>query len=117
MEYTGYWLLVHGTKILENSSLLRSVMRYSEAVQQNRTAPVGRDHRRMKMKTIRSECPAVSITSETFPMAFAAMDAAVKAAGFWAYPGPEWQEAFLADFAASTGDKALSSALAESGAS
>ena len=55
----------------------------------------------------------MSITSETFPAAFAAMDAAVKAAGFWTYPGPQWQAGFLADFAARTGDKALLSALAE----
>lgn len=37
------------------------------------------------------------ITSENFPAAFAAMDAA--AAGFWAYPDAEWQMDFLRHWA------------------
>ena len=38
-----------------------------------------------------------AITSENFPAAFAAMDAA--AAEFWAYPDAEWQENFLRHWA------------------
>lgn len=37
----------------------------------------------------------VALTRDNFPAAFAAMDSA--AAGFWAYPGADWQDQFLRD--------------------
>ena len=50
-----------------------------------------------------------AITSENFPAAFAAMDAA--AAEFWAYPDAEWQAEFLRHWAQEN-DAALVAALA-----
>ncbi len=37
----------------------------------------------------------MKIDSTTHPALFAAMDAYVKACGFWAYPDTEWQHAFI----------------------
>lgn len=50
-----------------------------------------------------------AITSENFPEAFAAMDAAAKE--FWAYPDEKWQESFLRHFAEERGDQDLMDAL------
>ena len=51
----------------------------------------------------------MAVTSQNFPAAFAAMDAA--AAEFWAYPDAEWQEEFLRAWAEATQDEALLRAL------
>ena len=51
----------------------------------------------------------MSVTSENFPAAFAAMD---KAAGeFYAYPDPEWQYQFLLSWAQAHNCSALENAL------
>lgn len=52
---------------------------------------------------------AMNLTSENFPMAFAAMD--VAAAEFWAYPDEEWQLGFLGDWAEAHGDADLLAAV------
>ena len=49
------------------------------------------------------------IDSNTFPGAFADMDAA--AAAFWAYPDLDWQDAFLRQWAQAHADHALFEAL------
>jgi hypothetical protein len=50
-----------------------------------------------------------SITSTTYPEAFAAMDEAAKA--FYAYPDTDWQDAFLLQWAQEHGDRELTEAL------
>ena len=52
---------------------------------------------------------AKNLTSENFPMAFAAMKA--EAREFWAFPGKEWQLGFLEDWAKAHDDSDLLEAL------
>lgn len=52
------------------------------------------------------------ITNETYPAAYAAMDAA--AAAYWAYPCRAWQDEFLAMWARAHNDAALEAAVTQS---
>jgi hypothetical protein len=51
----------------------------------------------------------MNIVEKNFPAAFAAMDAA--AASYWAYPGQEWQDGFLRQWAHENGSQELVAAL------
>jgi hypothetical protein len=48
---------------------------------------------------------AKNLTSENFPAAFAAMNAAAK--GFWCYPDEDWQLQFLDEWAIAHNDSSL----------